>query len=147
MQQSYKSRIKVDISGIEELGKKVKKLKGDLYAILSEAVLAGADIVRDAAKDKARRKSGELADGIVSEVTWDKKAPVAFAGAGMDKSKNAIFVKYDASGKRYYYPASIEYGHPKAPAYPFLRPAHEENRTKARKAVRDRVKKLIEGVR
>lgn len=140
------TRTRVDISGIKELNKKVGIIKKDLFGALGEAVLAGSDIVKDAAKERARKKTGELAEGIVSTVTWDKKAPIAFAGAGMDKAKNKIFVKYSANGKRYYYPASIEYGHPGAPAYPFMRPAMDENKSKVRKAIRDRIKRVIEGV-
>lgn len=141
------TRTRIDISGIEELNKKAKQLKKDIFAVLGEAVLAGADIVRDAAKSKAREKSGALAGGIVSAITWDKKAPVAFAGAGMDKAKNDIFVKISENGKRYYYPASIEYGHPGAPPYPFMRPAMDDNKAEVRKVVCDRVKRIIEGVR
>lgn len=141
------TRTRVDISGIPELNKTIGKLKTNLFAALGEAALAGANIVRDAAKAKARKKSGEMAEGIVSVVTWDKKAPVAFAGAGMDKAKNSIFVKYSAIGKRYYYPASIEYGHSGVPAYPFMRPAMDEKKAAVRKAIRDRVKRVIEGVK
>lgn len=140
------TRTKVSISGIEQLNKKAKQLKVDLFAVLGEAALAGADIVKDDAKERARKKSGEMADGIVSAITWDKNAPIAFAGCGMDKAKNDIFVKFTKDGKRYYYPASIEYGHPKAPAYPFMRPALDENKAKVRKAIRERVKRVIEGV-
>lgn len=138
------TRTKVSISGIPELQKRVKELDMNMRDILVEAVLAGSDIVRDDAKSRARRKSGALASGIISTVTWDKNAPVAFAGAGMDRRMNDVFVKYSANGKRYYYPASIEYGHAKAPAYPFMRPAMDSNKNKIRKAVRDRVKAVVE---
>lgn len=141
-----KTRTKVSISGIPQLNKVADQLKKELFAMLGDAVMAGSDIIRDDAKGRARIKSGELADGIISAITWNKGAPVAFAGVAMDPKKNDIFVKH-ANGKRYYYPASIEYGHPGAPAYPFMRPAMDENKAKVRKEVRDRIKKVIEGVR
>ena len=141
------TRTRINISGIEQLNKKAKQLKADIFSVLGEAALAGADIIRDDAKERARKKSGEMADGIVSVVTWDKKGPIAWAGAGMDKNKNALFVKISANGKRYYYPSSIEYGHPGAPAYPFMRPAMDGKKAAVRKAIRDRVKRVIEGVR
>ena len=141
------TKTRINISGIPELNKAIGKLKTDIFAVLGEAVLAGSDIIRDDAKTKARKKSGELAGGIVSTVTWDRKAPVAWAGAGMDAAKNSVFVKYSANGKRYYYPSSIEYGHKGAPAYPFMRPAMDANKAAVRKAVRDRVKAVVEGVK
>lgn len=141
------SRIKIDITGIPELQKKAEQLKTNIFAVLGDAVLAGSDIIRDSAKQKARRKSGALASGIISTVTWDRSVSKAFAGAGMSAAMNDTFVKYSANGKRYYYPSSIEYGHKGAQAYPFMRPAAAENKSKVRKAVRDRVKAVIDGVK
>lgn len=138
------TRTRINISGIPGLKRNIDKLKTDLFFALDEAVLAGSDIIRDDAKERARKKSGEMADGIVSTVTWYRKAPVAWAGAGMDASKTDIFAKISANGKRYYYPSSIEYGHPGAPAYPFMRPAMDANKAAVRKAVRDRIKRVIE---
>lgn len=138
------TRTRVSVSGIEQLHKKAKQINQDVKDVLVDAVLAGADIVRDDARSRARRKSGALASGIISQITWDRNAPVAFAGAGMDKRMNDVFVKYGANGKRYYYPSSIEYGHARAPAYPFMRPALAANKAKVRKAVRDRVKQAVE---
>ena len=141
------SRVKIDISGIKELNAAAEKLKTNIFAVLGPAVKEGADIARDYSKQIARKKSGEMAEGIVSTVTWDHKTTKAFAGVGMDAAKNDIFVKYSANGKRYYYPASIEYGHKGAPAYPFRRPSLAKNRTKIRNVVKVRVKAIIDGVK
>ena len=136
---------RIDISGIENINRKAEGLKRDIFSILGEAAKAGADIVKEAAKAKARKKSGALARGVVSAVTWDKNAPVAFAGAGMDRNMNEVFAKIGANGKRYYYPASIEYGHGGVPAYPFMRPAMDENKAKVRNEIKARVKAALEG--
>ena len=144
MAVSYNTRTKIDISGIEELNKKFKQINSNLKNVLPKAALAGAVIVKSAAQQKARKKSGALADGIEATITWDKNAPVAWAATGMDKNKNNIFVKHSKEGKRYYYPASIEYGHPEAPAYPFMRPAMDENKTAVRNAVKNQIKALID---
>jgi HK97 gp10 family phage protein len=141
------SRVKIDITGIPELKKKADQLKTNIFAVLGDAVLAGSDIIRDSAKQKARRKSGALASGIISTITWDRKVSKAFAGTGMSAAMNDTFVKYSANGKRYYYPSSIEYGHKGVQAYPFMRPAMTGNKSKVRKAIRDRVKAIIDGVR
>ena len=144
------SRVKIDISGMPELMAAAEKLKKNIFAVLGPAVLAGSDIIRDAAKQNVHSISGELVDGIVSEITWDHKTTKAFAGAGMAAAKNDIFVKYTKAGKRYYYPASVEYGQKKGAlvaAHPFMRPAMLENRSKVRNVVKARVKAVIDGVK
>lgn len=138
-------RIRVNIDGVRTLDGSARAMKQRIIDALPGAVLAGSDLIAEYARSIARRKSGALARGIISTVTWDKNAPVAFAGAGMDKAMNDVFVKYSANGKRYYYPASIEYGHPGAPAFPFLRPAHAKKKAAVRKEISARIKRIIEG--
>lgn len=136
---------RVRIEGIEEMMKNSKAITKASMDVLGKAALAGADIIRDDARSRAPQKSGNLKRGIISAITWERNTTVAFAGAGMDRNMNNIFVKYSKSGKRYYYPSSVEYGHKGAPPHPFLRPALDSNRTKIRKAVADVVKAAIEG--
>lgn len=137
------TRTRVNISGIENIRRNFQAIKTELFNDLAAAALAGAEIVANDARGRARRKSGALAIGIKAAVTWDRRAPVAFAGAGMDSAMNDVFVKYGANGKRYYYPSSIEYGHPGAPAYPFMRPAMDANKAKVRKEIRQRIMQVI----
>lgn len=136
---------RISVEGIENLNRRAGAIKTAIFEILGAAALEGADIVKDNARTRARVKSGMLASGVVSAVTWDKRAPIAFAGAGMSKTMNNAFIKISANGKRYYYPASIEYGHPGAPAYPFMRPAMTKNRAKVKAAISARVRAAIEG--
>jgi hypothetical protein len=35
------------------------------------------------------------------------------------------FIKVSKSGKRYWYPAAVEFGHGTVPPHPFLRPAYD----------------------
>jgi hypothetical protein len=107
----------------------------------------GADIVRDEAISRAKEDTGELKGGIISDVTWDKNKSKAFAGAGMDRAKNDVFVKYSASGKRYYYPTSVEYGHgdPKKGERPFLRISLKKKRTAIKNHVASRIRAIVEG--
>jgi len=137
----------VDVQGIEDFNRQVRRLRQDIFRALPEGAKAGADIVRDNASARARRKSGDMADGIISQVTWDKNAPIAFAAACLDPAKNDTFVKYSANGKRYYYPAAVEYGHGKVPAYPFMRPAMTKNRAKIKKEIASRFKAVIDEMR
>jgi len=142
------SRTKIKIEGMDEFKKNIDKVNKDVIKILPDAVMAGAKIVQAAARSKVPVKSGALKSGIKAEITWDKNAPVAWAGVGFDREMNAVFVKYSKAGKRYYYPASVEYGTKgphSAPAHPFMRPAIDNNKAKVRKEIKDRVKAAIEG--
>ncbi len=139
----------VQVLGVKELEAKWNEIKRELINVLPNAVKAGADIIRDAAKTNVEAKglilTGALRRGIISEITWEKNAPVAFAGAMMDPKMNDIFVKYSKNGKRYYYPSAVEYGHGNVPAYPYMRPAFDEKKNAAKKAVRDRINAVIKG--
>lgn len=63
-------------------------------------------------RSNAPKKSGDLRSGIVPS-PWEEKS--AYPGKVVrevyfDYQMNDTFVKYSKSGKRYYYPASQEYG-------------------------------------
>lgn len=71
---------------------------------------AGALAVR--IRTKAPRKSGDLISGIVPS-PWEEnsKSPGKIVRqVYMDAGMNDTFVKYAKNGKRYYYPASQEFG-------------------------------------
>lgn len=135
----------VSIEGMQELMRSSRAVDEAVRRILGEAVKAGADIVAQDARARAPVDTGALRRGIKAEITWDKNKSKAFAGAGMDKDMNDTFVKYSSNGKRYYYPASIEYGTKNAPARPFLRPALEHNKARVKQEVTDRIKRAMEG--
>lgn len=111
-------RIKVEVEGLQKAMKQSEQFAAKVKSRLGPIVLEGADIIRDAARGRITRSSiggvlerGELAAGIKSEITWDKNASKAFAGAGMDKNKNNRFVYHTKGGTRYYIPSAVEYGH------------------------------------
>lgn len=146
------SRIKtsqlVDIEGLDRLFDNCEQIKDDIRNKLSDIVLEGAEIVQSAAKSIAPVEEGALRDGIIAKVTWAKNALVAFAAAMMDPSKNDIFVKYTKDGKRYYYPASVEYGTrntEKKNQKPFMRPAMTKARPAVKALIQARIKSTIEG--
>lgn len=63
-------------------------------------------------RSNAPKKSGDLRSGIVPS-PWEENS--AYPGKVVrqvyfDHRMNDVFVKYSKSGKRYYYPASQEYG-------------------------------------
>ena len=138
------------VEGLESVVRNVSGFQKQLFKEFGGIVLGAADIVRDEAISRAPTgDTGELKSGIISAVTWDKDKSKAFAGAGMDKAKNDVFVKFTKDGKRYYYPASIEYGHgdPKKGERPFLRIALKKKRTAVRKHIASKISALVEVVR
>lgn len=104
-------KLKLEIEGIQAAMKKMDKYGEEICKTLGPAVKRGADVVRDDAKSRINSISGELARGVISEVTWDKTKSKAFAGVGMDKGMNDKFVVHTKNGVRYYIPAAVEYGH------------------------------------
>jgi HK97 gp10 family phage protein len=138
------SRLKID--GIEQLTKNSNKVIKQVHRVLGGATLEAAEMMRAEAVKRAREKSGDLKRGIIAKVTWDKKKSKAFSAIMMDPDMNDVFVKNTKTGKRYYYPASIEYGHKGgAPAYPFMRRAFKTKKRYVKKIIEDHIKRAIEG--
>lgn len=88
--------------------KNVRKEMSEIQRIVRTATENLAVRIRS----NAPRKSGDLISGIVPS-PWEENS--AYPGkivreVYMDASMNDTFVKYSKSGKRYYYPASQEFG-------------------------------------
>lgn len=86
----------------------VRKEMAQIQRIVQTATGALAAMIRT----NAPRKSGDLIKGIVPS-PWEENS--AYPGkivrqVYMDAGMNDTFVKVTKSGKRYYYPASQEYG-------------------------------------
>ncbi|SHH86628.1 HK97 gp10 family phage protein [Desulfosporosinus lacus] len=144
------ARTGLQIEGLQEITRRIGSFRQNLFNEMGSIAKEAADIVRDEARARAPAgETGELKAGIISAVTWDKNKSKAFAGAGMDKAKNDIFVKFSATGKRYYYPASVEYGHgdPKRGERPFLRVSLKKKKTAVKNHISSRVRALVEGAR
>jgi hypothetical protein len=122
------------IKGMLELKRCIARLGELPQRCVTPAAKAGATIALRAARKKAPFDTGELRKGIVL-----KGERVAIKGkkvsdVTMDKNKNDVFVKMSKDGKkRWYYPASQEYGftvHGKyTPGYQFLKSSLEDNST------------------
>lgn len=105
-------KLKLDVEGLNELQKSISRHEEYFKKALPQAVKKGADHLRDDAKRRINSRTGQLASGIVSEITWDKKATKAFAGVGFDAGMNEKFVhESKRTGTRSYIPAAVEHGH------------------------------------
>lgn len=99
--------VTAELTGLEVL----EKLRIDKSAA-SRFVEAAAGQLVAIVRTKAPRKSGDLRRGIVAS-PWEEKTAVpgkVVREVFFDWGMNDTFVKYSRAGKRYYYPASQEYG-------------------------------------
>lgn len=102
------AEITAELTGIEVL----EKLRMD-KTVTSRFVETAAGSLMATVRTNAPCRSGNLRRGIVAS-PWDEKTAVPgkiVREVYFDYAMNDTFVKYSKSGKRYYYPASQEYGY------------------------------------
>ena len=104
-------RMKVELGSLHEVMKSIDKYGDRFCKYLGPAVLEGAKAVRDEARSRVHSISGDLAESITADITWDKNKSKAFAAVYIPKSYNDKFVVTTKDGKRYYIPTAVEYGH------------------------------------
>ncbi|MNW47999.1 hypothetical protein D3C74_253480 [compost metagenome] len=119
--------------------------------VATKSARAGATIALRSARAKAPVDTGELKSGIILKRERRVKVGKAVYDVMMDPAKNDIFVKTTADGKRYYYPASQEYGYiapdgSYIPGFHYLRDALEDNKTTIENKVIDTAKKTVEKI-
>ncbi len=121
----------VRLEGRDKLLEALKQAGDAMAGHLEEAVLAGAEIVRQAASANAPMRTGTLATNIVKEL--DKKSKKGETAAKIGPNKKA------------YYGLFVELGTVKMSARPFLFPALESNRAAVRSTIRDKLRVALFG--
>lgn len=118
----------MQLDGVDGLIKNLEAVSDNIAKDLAKAVKAGGKIVRDEAKAKAPVDTGALRDNMTMTV----------------REKDRSQVEVDVGpGKKQYYGIFLEHGTSNMAAKPFLRPAFDENRDKAQKAIADEIEKAI----
>lgn len=104
--------VDTDIDRVNDVIKAIETLCTTGNSSVSSAVHASAVQVAARARAMAPNKTGVLRSGIVVKPGREKSSrPGATVyDIWMDPGLNQKFVKYSKAGKRYYYPASMEYG-------------------------------------
>ena len=123
---------KTEIIGMKELERAFRELGKVPQTVATQSARAGGRIALKAAKANAPVDTGELKSGIILKRERSRVKGKAVYDVMMDPAKNDVFVKTTKDGKRYYYPASQEYGFLTrdggyVPGYRFLRRAIDEN--------------------
>lgn len=99
-----------EIIGFDELLQYIGDLEKLPQKVVTRSVKQGANISLKSAKGKSPFLSGDLESGIVLKAEKTKTKGKKVYQTAMDKNKNDLFQKVSKSGKKYYYPASQEYG-------------------------------------
>src|SRR5690554_6089105 len=112
--------------GMEQLERDFRELGKVPQSAATQSARAGARIALRAAKANAPEDTGALKQGIILKGERTRTRGKKVYDVMMDPAKNDIFVKMTKDGKRYYYPASQEYGFLTVdggyvPGYRFLR--------------------------
>jgi len=145
-------RVKFEIEGMEELEKTIRKLGKLPQKCVTKAAKKGAQIALKAAKQKAPFLTGALEEGIILKGEKTRRKGKKVYQVTMNPAMNDVFVKTTKDGKRYYYPASMEYGFMTrdggyVPGYHYLRDSLVDNKERIEKTVVDVLAKEIDKLR
>ena len=132
----------VKVEGLAQLERNLKRFESGLLNELEPAARSAGEMVAEVAKQKGgyKDKSGELRRSI--------------GVTGTEKKRSSVQV-YVSPSKKAFYALMVEYGHTlkrtrkgqsfsKTRAFPFLRPAYEETKTRAQDLIRATLARLIE---
>ncbi len=145
-------KAKFEVEGLKELERTIRQLGKLPQKCVTPAAKKGARIALKAARAKAPWETGELSNGIVLKGERARKKGKKVYQVTLDPAKNDIFVKTTKDGKRYYYPASMEYGFITrdggySPGFHYLRDALVDNKTAIERTVVDELAKQIDKLR
>lgn len=137
------------IDGMQELERAFRELGKVPQTVATQSARAGGRIALKAAKALAPVDTGELRGGIILKRERSRTKGKAVYDVMMDPAKNDIFVKTTKDGKRYYYPASQEYGFMTVdgkyiPGYRFLRRAIDDNAEQIEKKILESAGKAVD---
>lgn len=146
----------VKVEGLQELQQRLRALSEDFQKkIPAQATSAGAAIIKKAAIAGAPKDTGQLRSHIVikrlppgertatsQHIVTVKKITRKYANTKRNRQTNR-------AGKTYrldiaYYWRHVEFGTVKMAARPFMRPAFEQNKERAKEAIIERIRTRIE---
>lgn len=99
------------IEGMKELEKTIRKIGKLPQKCVTKSAKKGANIALKDARQNAPFETGDLESGIILKAEKTRKRGKKVYQVTMDPAKNDLFVKVTKDGKRYYYPASQEFGY------------------------------------
>lgn len=115
----------IKLEGMPELLRQLERLGAEAEQVKKDTLLAGAEVVQQAASEKAPRDTGKLAENIViSDIKEDGTVDI-----GPDRDR--------------FYGLFLEFGTTKMSARPFLQPAFEENKDQVQEKMADVIRREL----
>jgi HK97 gp10 family phage protein len=115
----------LQLHGMQELLRQLERMGTEAEQVKKDALLAGAEMVKKAASEKAPRDSGKLSENIViSDIKEDGTVDI-----GPDRDR--------------FYGLFLEFGTSKMAAKPFLQPAFEENKVQVQQKMADVIRREL----
>lgn len=135
-------KMRVRLTGQDEIVRRLNMLGEAAKEVVEPAAMAGAEVIRRAASEKAPRDTGQLAESIIAEVK-DVQPLKATIQVGPDKKHfYGLFVEMGHALVRGSRKATKKViGH--VPPHPFLRPALDENKQQAKAAVAEEIRRRL----
>jgi hypothetical protein len=145
-------KVKFEIEGMKELERTIRKLGKLPQKCVTPAAKKGAQIALKSAKQKAPFLTGALEEGIILKGERAKRKGKKVYQVTLNPAMNDVFVKTTKDGKRYYYPASQEYGFMTkdggyVPGLHFLRDSLIDNKAQIEKTTVEVLAKEIDKLR
>jgi HK97 gp10 family phage protein len=132
-------KVKMRITGVAELMKKLRSIDEKVKKVaLQKGIGAAAKIIKDSAKARVRRRSGQLAKSLGSKVKTFRNTGIVVGVIGPRKGFKIMIDGKPVDPVRYAH--LVENGTRRSAAHPFLRPAVEENKDGVFGAIADAVK-------
>lgn len=123
------------ISKLAALPPKIEK------KLIRPALRAGGKTILEQAKADAPTASGMMKQRLALRVRKTQKNQIGFKITFRDWEQ---LVTYSKAGRRYFYPAGIEYGHGGREGYHFIRKATDETWPQAQRTILDTLQTGIE---
>ena len=135
----------MSIMGGQELDNKLQRLGSKVVKKhLTKALRAGAKLILADARSRVPVLSGKLKRSLAVRIGKKRRGVhEKTITVRPDSKKEPDLVTFGKDGKRYFYPAAVEYGTRKRKAKPFMRPAFDSQKQKAVKAI---MAQLLKGV-
>ncbi|MBE3590006.1 MAG: HK97 gp10 family phage protein [Firmicutes bacterium] len=122
-------RFRVKVEGGDLIARRLAVLGEKAAAVVDEAAMAGAEVIREGASRRAPVRTGALQEHIITQPGEEQSPGRAEVLIGPDKER--------------FYGLFVELGTSKMAARPFLRPALDEDRHLAEAAVAAALKEVL----
>lgn len=137
--------LSMKLEGAEALRKTLDRIEAKIATkIAKKAMREGAKVVLRAAKARAPVDTGRMKRALIVRAARRRKRGEASFNVMFDTKKYPDLVTVTSDGKRFFYPAIVEYGTSSRPAKGFIRAAWDSQKAIALRVIMTQFRKGIE---